>query len=377
LALIVISYFSFLLILGYVTIILFFIRGWRQLKDYHDEKNLPKTKVSVLIAARNEEKGIHYTIEDILAQNYPKELMEVIIVDDHSTDGTADIISSYSGKGVKLIKLNEGAPLNSYKKKAITEAINISDAELIVATDADCRMGKEWLKTIVSLYEKNNLKLISSPVIYFEEKNLFEEFQTLEFLALMGLGAASIGNKMPSTCNGANLAYRKDVFFELQGFRGIDDLASGDDELFLHKVALHYPNDIAFCKSTDAIVYTHAKHSLKEFRDQRKRWASKSTHYKNKKIIALGVFIWLSNVSIFLNAILGFYDPYFWQISALCLSLKFLAELSFLLPITRFIKRPKLLWLLPLVTVIHIFYLIYIGIAGNSGKYHWKGRMVR
>jgi len=377
LALNVISFLSFLLTLCYVILILFFRKGWKRLKVHYADKKPPKTYVSVLIAARDEEKGIHYTIEDILAQNYPVELMELIIVDDHSTDRTADIILSYASRGVRLLKLNEDKPLNSYKKKAITEAINISTGELIVTTDADCRMGKEWLKTIVSLYEKDNLKLISSPVVYFEEKNVFEELQTLEFLFVMGIGASTIGNKMPSTCNGANLAYRKDTFFELGGFRGIDHLASGDDELFLHKVASRYPNDIAFCKSLDALVYTHAKPSLREFIHQRKRWASKTTSYKNKKIVALGVFIWLSNIFICLNVVLGFYNPAYWSIAALSLILKFLSELSFLIPLTGFIKRSGLLWLLPLTTVIHIFYIIYIGIAGNSGKYLWKGRMVR
>jgi cellulose synthase/poly-beta-1,6-N-acetylglucosamine synthase-like glycosyltransferase len=377
LALIIISFFSFLSALYYIAVFVFLIRGWRRLKKYNAIEKTPGTQVSVLIAARDEEKGIHHTIDDILAQNYPKDLMEVIIVDDHSTDRTAEIIASYSDRGVKLIKLNEGAALNSYKKKAITEAVNISNGELIVATDADCRMGKNWLNTIVSLYEKNDVKLISSPVVYFEERNIFEELQTLEFLFLTGFGAASIGNKMPSTCNGANLAYRKDVFFELHGFRGIDDLASGDDELFLHKVALRYPSDIVFCKSTDALVFTHAKHNLREFIDQRKRWASKTTRYKNKKIIAVGVLVWLSNILICLNGFLGFFDPYYWQIAILLLAIKLIAELLFIIPIARFIKRPGLLWLLPPLSIIHIFYIIYIGIAGNSGKYLWKGRMVR
>ncbi|HCN83879.1 MAG TPA: glycosyl transferase, partial [Sphingobacteriaceae bacterium] len=235
---------------------LFFTRGWRKLQTFYPGVEKPFTKVSILIAARNEEEKIHLTIEDILAQNYPQDLMELIVVDDHSTDRTSDIILSYADRGVILLKLNEDRALNSYKKKAISEAIKISAGELMVATDADCRMGKNWLRTVVSFYEKNNSKLVSSPVAYYEEKDTFEDMQTLEFLFLIGLGASSIGNKMPSTCNGANLAYRKDVFFELGGFSGIDDLASGDDELFLHKVASRYPDDIGFCKSSGAIVYT-------------------------------------------------------------------------------------------------------------------------
>ncbi|MEJ6981689.1 glycosyltransferase [Pedobacter sp. P351] len=339
--------------------------------------SLPSTFVSILIAARNEEDKIATTIEDILGQVYPKGLIELIVIDDHSTDRTAEIISGYSDSGVKLIKLNEDKALNSYKKKAISEAIAVAKGELIVTTDADCRMHNKWLSTIVSYYESNHFKLISSPVVFYEEKNFFEQLQTLEFLYLIGLGAATIGNKKPSTCNGANLAYRKDVFHELKGFQGIDDLASGDDELFLHKVASKYPDDIGFCKSYDALVYTHAKPTLSDFISQRKRWASKSTRYKDKKIVVLGVSIWVFNLLIVFNAVLGFFYPSSWDVLFIVLIIKFLVEFLFLLPVTDFVKRKSLLLYLPLLTCIHTIYIIYIGIAGNSGKYIWKGRLVK
>ena len=336
-----------------------------------------KTTVSILIAARNEEDKIFNTIKDILAQDYPANLMELIVVDDHSSDQTSEIVLSFADRGVKLIVLNEDKPLNSYKKKAITEAIKLSDSELIITTDADCRMSPAWLKTIIGYYESGDYKMISSPVIYFEEKSKFEEMQTLDFLFLSGLGAAGIGNKMPSTCSGANLAYQREVFYELKGFQGIDELASGDDELFLHKVASVYPDGIGFCKSRDAIVYTHAKSSLKEFIQQRKRWASKSTKYKNKIIVLIGVSVWIFNFMIFFSSILGFFNPYFWYLGLISICIKAFAEMTILIPLCSFANRSKLLWYVPILTVLHMFYIMYIGIAGNSGKYNWKGRMVR
>ncbi len=373
----VLSILTILLTMAYAGLILYLKRGWRRLALFRPQSRQYKTTVSVLIAARNEEDKLEKTILDILAQNYPANLVQLIVVDDHSTDRTSGIILSFAPDGVKLIKLNEARALNSYKKKAITEAIKLSDSELIVTTDGDCRMGTEWLKTIVNFYESGDYKMISSPVAFFEEKNSFEEMQSLEFLFLIGLGAAGIGNNMPSTCNGANLAYRRDVFHELKGFQGIDDLASGDDELFLHKVASAYPGRIGFCKSADALVYTHAKSSLKEFIQQRKRWASKSTHYKNRGIVLLGISVWLFNLIILLNFLAGFLDPVFWYLSLMSIIIKMLVELIFLIPVCSFAGRKSLLWYQPLLTVIHIFYLIFIGIAGNSGKYNWKGRMVR
>src|SRR5690606_28290716 len=246
-----------------------------------------------LIAARNEEANIGRTLLDILAQQFPRELLEIIVIDDHSTDGTSAVVGSFSAQGVRLLKLNESKPLNSYKKKAITEGIAIATGDIIVTTDADCRMGPKWLATVVGYMEANQYALVSSPVVYSEERSFFEELQTLEFLYLIGLGAAGIGNGNPTTCNGANLAYRRDVFFEMGGFKGIDNLASGDDELFLHKVAEKYAHKIGFCKSRDAVVFTDAKPDLASFISQRKRWASKSTKYKDKKVVALGVAIWL------------------------------------------------------------------------------------
>jgi cellulose synthase/poly-beta-1,6-N-acetylglucosamine synthase-like glycosyltransferase len=361
----------------YVGLLFYLKGGWSKIIPFKLAEHSCKTTVSVLIAARNEELNIQKTIEDVLAQDYPSHLLELIIVDDHSTDCTSEIVRSFANRGVKLIVLNETQALNSYKKKAISEAIKESKAELIISTDADCRMGSKWLKTIVSYYESGTYKLISSPVSYFEEQNLFEELQSLEFLFLISLGASGIGNGMPTTCNGANLAYRRDVFLELNGFQGIDNLASGDDELFMHKVAAAFPHGIGFCKSRDAIVYTHAKPNLVEFIQQRKRWASKSTKYKNKWLVGLGVTVWIFNLSILLNAMAGFINPVFWLIAATIFILKAIAELIFMIPICQFEGRSKLLWYQPFLSFIHIFYLIYIGLAGNSGKYMWKGRLVR
>jgi cellulose synthase/poly-beta-1,6-N-acetylglucosamine synthase-like glycosyltransferase len=375
--LVVISFLTIFLTLLYVVIVIYFRYGWESIDPPQETGNRPTTRVSIIIAARDEEDKIALTIEDILAQDYPLHLFELIVVDDHSTDRTAEIISSYSASGVKLISLKEDEPLNSYKKKAISEAIRAARGELIITTDADCRMKNKWLATIVSYYERQNFKLVSAPVVFYEEKSFFERLQTLEFLYLIGLGAAGIGNRKPATCNGANLAYCKSVFHELKGFQGIDELASGDDELFLHKVASKYPDGIGFCKSFEALVYTHAKPNIKEFISQRKRWASKSTRYKDKKIVALGVGIWVFNLLLVVNGLLSLVINDSRLVFSVCLASKCFAEFVFLLPVTSFVKRKQLLYNLPLLTIIHTVYIIYIGIAGNSGRYIWKGRLVK
>lgn len=362
----------------YLLFVVYLIKGWFNIKTITPVNKAPfNTRVTILVAARNEAESIHLTIGDILAQDYPKHLLEVIIVDDHSTDDTAAIIVSFAGQGITLLKLNEDQPLNSYKKKAITEAIQLSTGELMVATDADCRMNSKWISTIVSYYETENPVLISSPVTFFQEKSVFELMQTLEFSFLIGIGAAFIGNGRASTCNGANMAYRKDVFNEVGGFKGIDQLASGDDELLLQKVAASYPGRIGFIKQTDAIVYTHAKPNLKEFMQQRKRWASKFTVYKDKKIVIIGLIFWLFNVSMLLNFFLGLFFADAFKLFAVQFLLKYLFEALFLIPVTSFFKRGYLVTLLVITIPVHVVYLAYMGLIGSNKKYQWKGREVR
>ena len=155
-------------------------------------------------------------------------------------------------------------------------------------------------------------------------------------------------------------------------------LASGDDELLLHKVAEVYPDKIGFCKSKQAVVYTDAKENLRAFLSQRKRWASKSTKYKDKKVVVLGVCVWLFNLALLASVVsLAWSGPDAAMLVCVSLSLKIVVELLFLSPIVGFLGRAKLLWNLPVLSLIHSVYLVYIGISGNIGKYDWKGRQVR
>ena len=361
----------------YVLLVLYMRRGWIALPTHTSHKKV-NSSVSIIIAARNEEENIGRTLDCILNQDFPRHLLEVIVVDDHSTDRTSEIILSYASQGVQLIQLREGRTMNSYKKYAINQAIAQAKGEIVVTTDADCRMGTNWLTTVIQKFEESDCYMLSSPVSYSEEKSLFERLQTLEFQFLIGLGAAGIGNGAPTTCNGANLAYRRDIFHEVGGFNGIDQLASGDDELLLHKIAERFPARIAFCKSPAAMVYTDAKPDLKSFISQRKRWASKSTKYKDKRVVFLGVAIWLFNMGLIV-ALASFlwFLPQFHVVFAIAFGLKLLVEFLFMYPVLQFVNRRELLKYLPALSLVHSAYIVYIGVLGNVGKYDWKGREVK
>lgn len=382
-----VDFFNCLFILAgscYVLMMIGFIIGWTRLRKYDAATTEFSTSVSIIVPARNEEDTIIHCIEDIVKQRFPKELMELIVVNDNSSDRTSFLVKQYiskhaipNGVDIKIIDLEEDKNTNSFKKKAILEGIRQAKGALIVTTDADCRMNDLWLSTTVSYYEKNRPKFISAPVSYHEEKNWFGKFQTLEFLGLIGIGAGGIKINIPTMCNGANLAYTKEVFWEVNGFEGISDLASGDDTFLMLKIAKKYREGIHFIKSFDAIVYTTPKESLREFTEQRKRWASKGAKYNSKKVIFVGVLTYVFNFLIFVSGVFSIFYSTFAPVFISALIAKITVEFIFLYLVTSFFKRRQLLLCFFQEQLLYILYVVWIGAEGSLSKYTWKGRAVK
>ena len=233
----ILLYITIGLLVLYSFLILYYRAGWQELKPFSQTGQGSSIKISVIIPARNEEENIGKLLSSLEKQTYPKHLFEVIVVDDHSTDNTATVVNNYSF--AKLIKL-EFDNINSYKKKAIETGIAAASGELIVTTDADCIVQENWLKTIAAFKEKTNAVFIAAPVVMECNSTLLQTFQALDFLVLQGITAASVQKRIHNMCNGANLAYEKKVFFEVNGFAGIDHIASGDDMLLMQKIAQRF-----------------------------------------------------------------------------------------------------------------------------------------
>jgi cellulose synthase/poly-beta-1,6-N-acetylglucosamine synthase-like glycosyltransferase len=362
----------------------------------------PSTKISVIIPARNEEDNIVSCLDSVCNQSYPKELFEVLVVDDFSTDRTAAIIESYAAQGVRLISLKDFVQdgLNSYKKKAIEIAIAQSTGELIVTTDADCIVQQNWLRTIAAFYEENRPEFIAMPVGIClaansentQKKNtpqgvFLQAFQALDFMTLQGITGASVYKKIHSMCNGANLAYTKKAFKEVSGFAGIDNIASGDDMLLMHKIYKAHPDKVLFLKSKDVIVQTEPVHSIKEFFNQRIRWASKADKYEDKRIFGVLLIVYFTNVILLLLPFISLLHPeklliFNYQLSIiqlwlLLMIIKTAVELIFLYPVARFFGKQKMLRVFPFFQPFHIIYTVIAGWLGKFGSYSWKGRNVK
>ena len=393
---------AFIFFVGYAVLIIYYRQCWQQIPGFatsqQNSQNPPlidtankksTTKISIIIPARNEEQNIALCLQSVLDQTYPANLFEIIVVDDHSTDNTAEIVELFNKENVHCIFLKDFVTdnLNSYKKKAIEIAITQSTGDLIVTTDADCFMGNNWLQTIASFYEKYKPAFIAAPVAINCNNRFLAIFQALDFMTLQGITGASVFKKMHSMCNGANLAYEKIAFKEVGGFKGIDNIASGDDMLLMHKIYQRYPDRILFLKSKEAIVQTKPMDTWKGFFNQRIRWASKADKYDDKRILMVLILVYFFNLLLLLLPIMAMFNNQVFSIFNfqcsiinywfLLLILKTLIELFFLFPVARFFNKQPILWWFPLAQPFHILYTVVAGWLGKFGSYTWKSRIVK
>lgn len=358
----------------YSGLIIYYWQSWKSIPEFFPVYKSLQVKISVIIPARNEEENIGILIAALQQQTYPKELVEIIVIDDHSEDGTAELVKQY--KEVKLLQQKEDC-INSYKKKAIESGIAAATGDLIVTTDADCFPPKTWLETIAAFKEEKQAVFIAAPVIINCNSSIIEIFQALDFMVLQGITGAAVHKKNLNMCNGANLAYKRKVFYEVNGFAGVDHIASGDDMLLMHKIWKQYPDCIHYLKSKEAIVSTQAMRTWKEFFNQRIRWASKAKKYNDKRILPVLMLVYFLNLSFLVLLIAGFRDHRYWICVLILWLLKTMVEFPFFRSVSIFFDRQWALKWFFFFQPLHIFYTVISGLFGQFGKYEWKGRKVR
>jgi cellulose synthase/poly-beta-1,6-N-acetylglucosamine synthase-like glycosyltransferase len=368
----------------YAGLIGLFTFGWYRKKGPLLEATVETaTKVSVIVAARNEEESIANILNDLAAQDYPSFLMEVLVVDDHSTDKTAGIVSDFivrrdfSGFFLKILATDgftrqTGSPdeNNAGKKAAIAAGVSRTTGELVLLTDADCRVGPDWVSSMVSYFKDEKKMMVSGPVSYFPVKGLLNRFQSLEFSGLVASGAGAALAGHPFMCNGANLAYRKEAFLKVSGYSGNEQYISGDDVFLMHKMKEEFGNQaIGFAKDIRTLVQTYPAPSLKAFFKQRIRWASKTKGYKDTLAILTAAIVFTFNLFIIAAFIGGFWNPEFLLIYGTGILIKTLIDFPLMWGITRFNKERRLmLWYLPFQLV----YPVYVALAGILSLFRKK-----
>jgi len=367
-----------LLIFLYGLIILNYRRGWK-LSCNNDpliDKN-PTSLFSIIIPARNEEHNIKICLDSIQNINYPKNLYEVIVVDDFSEDSTSSVVKQYPN--IKLLQLKNESSLKNYafKKQAIALGVSKSKGEYIVTTDADCIVPADWLHCFDDIIRNEKSAFIAAPVTISQEKGALQIFEALDFMMLQGITAAAVHTGIHTMSNGANLCYRKSAYEMVGGFDGADHIASGDDMLLMQKIKNHFPNEIKYCGRKEAIVFTKGANNLSSFIHQRIRWASKGKYYQENSLKLILITVYLFNLSILALMISCFFIPSLASFTLIILASKIIIELIFMYKVSKFYHKEKLLLYFIPFQPLHIAYMVLAGGFGNFRKYKWKGRSVR
>lgn len=365
---------TFIVCGSYAALIISFFIGWKKTKAWtflDINNNLSfSTFTSILIPVRNEEKNIAHILNCIRKQNYFPDKFEIIVVDDHSSDKTAERVRESGIPNLTLLQLSE----HLYgKKAAISEGVKVAKGSLIITTDADCNMNQTWLASVVSFYEAYRPKMIVSPVLIREGRDFFSKIQSQELSVLTGCAAGALYYNKPILCSGANLAFEKDAFTSVSGFKNAEHTLTGDDIFLMQKIRKKYPGLIKYLKSSEAAVYTYAQKSTPAIM-QRKRWASKTFRMGNDITTVIAAMVFVANFFILLLIILSFINTKFVFILTIVFLLKCIVDYMLLHTVSTFFKKKNYPFIFLFGSMFYPLYVSIIGLISSFTTYSWKGR---
>ena len=347
--------------------------AWHALPPlYPDEWELPF--VSVLIPARNEEAAIVPCLQALLQQTYPPDRYEVLVIDDHSEDHTAALVSALPTQRIRLLSLADhlaGKQVVAYKKAALSWGVAEARGTLILTTDADCIAPPNWVAGMVAAYQ-SGADFITAPVCIYDDGSLLSVFQALDVAGTMILTGGAVGLGHPILANGANLGFSRALFERVGGYAGHTHLASGDDVLLLQKVVNGRAGRVVFLPSPEVSVSTAPTPNWAALGRQRLRWAAKTSAYRNFYLLGFQGAVFVLSWCIVLSFICA---P---ELALGALGIKALADFFYLRAASRWFGHPRWMRWFVLSELLHLLYLVIIGsVALWPVRIQWKGRRAR
>ncbi|RLD22921.1 MAG: hypothetical protein DRI70_10010 [Bacteroidetes bacterium] len=362
-------------VLIYSLVVFMLWMGLGQLREGSLKSSDNQVSVSVLIPFRDEEEHLSALIHDLKGQTYPEELVEFIFVNDHSRDGSGAVLNALKGTDARFHCL-ELPDDKSGKKEAISYAVDHSKNNWLIQTDADCRIGPNFIATHMTFQKKYNSDLVAGLVTTGNGRgNFLQQLERLDILSLVGTGAGSFYFNRPVMCNGANLAFSRELYRETRRFDPSKIVESGDD-MFLMIGARKLGKKLSFMVNQDAMVETIPGDSFRKIIAQRVRWASKAGHYKMIDIQLLALLVALTNLLVLFSPLLILLIPVSWIWLMSAFILKTLSDFNLLLRIATYTGQRKSLWLFLPISLIYYLLQIFILIGTLLFRTKWKGRIL-
>lgn len=328
--------------------------------------------VSIVVAARNESSEIRGLISSIAAQQYPAGQYEIILSDDHSTDGTAELAINEARK--HRVTLSVCTPRLEGKRAALNEALQQVSHQWIAFTDADCRPGYRWLEGLTRLAVDEKVVLVLGTTDMEPAGGWFGQMQAAEYQSIAAMTAATAFAGMPVMANGASMLVRADVYRQAVADGYQKNQLSGDDMFLLQYIKQNYgTGSVAFQHNKESAVTISPEPSWKAFARQRRRWVSKAGGYTDPAIRKVAALVAINGICIVTAITTAIINSSLWWLPVALYAVKSLADMPLLFLWTRHTRRMRLMaaWFIPL-QVIYPFYSTCFGLTGLITKTRWR-----
>jgi cellulose synthase/poly-beta-1,6-N-acetylglucosamine synthase-like glycosyltransferase len=327
-------------------------------------------KVTVIVAARNEEKIISNCISSLKKLNYDKKLLEIILVNDKSTDNTKSImLNKTKGNGAFKVIDSDNTETNNLKGKAnaIDSAIKIATGDIILMTDADCIVSPDWVSETVKFYS-DNVQMVCGFTKINYKNSFFAKLQALDWIYLQSLASCSSGIGKILSCIGNNISFTKSVYNNIGGYKNID-FSVTEDLALMRRINSDKHYKVIYPVNAECAVITEECKTIKELYNQKKRWFKGGLGINFLGWI-LGLELYIVNLNLLIGIFLFDLNLFF----ALIL-IKFASELLIILPVYFKLKFKNIILLFPIFQVYFAIYGLLLPFTFLlNPKINWKER---
>jgi cellulose synthase/poly-beta-1,6-N-acetylglucosamine synthase-like glycosyltransferase len=329
---------------------------------------------TILVPARNEAANLQRLIPALLAQDYPVDRLQIVVVDDRSDDGSPDVVRDLGRDRVELVEVRELPAWIGPKKNAILRGLETAKGEVILQLDADNIPRTGWARAMAGSFGARTGSVCG--MVFHAERPAgvsawFHGIWAVEALGWAAVQDAAIGNGIPISANGGNLAYRRKAFESVGGFGKHGNVVSGDDDFLIQALGDSGRWDVVSARAGESLVVTRGPSNWSVVWEQRKRWGSICVRYDAKRVALLSM-VYASYAWIAVLTLLSPFHPRLlpWAILPL---LAILLEAWLLVRdvALRTGRRGLLVWF-PLAAVLQIPLVLAATAAGTFGRFRWK-----
>ena len=335
--------------------------------------------VTVLVAARDEARNLPSLIPALLAQSYPVDRTQIVLVDDRSSDATSELARELGQGRVEVIRVDELPSGMGPKKHALLRGLGVARGEIVIQLDADNIPDPDWLSCMIQRFQPRT-GAVCGLVLHGPPgpgvARWFHGIWAVEALGWSAVQAAAIGAGKPISANGGNLAYRRKAFDDVGGFARHQNVVSGDDDFLIQSIADSGRWEVICPDAPSTVLRTAGPASWRQVWEQRKRWGSKCIRYDLDRVLLLSA-IYLSYAYVLFVGIYGLWAK--WALPWVGLVLvAFVAEAWLLVHrlAVRTGSRGLLRWF-PLAAVVQIPLVLAAVWAGTWGRFRWKDQATK